>query len=95
MPLFSSNVTRYFVFTAIFMGLMVKIFPLLFLIIDDFIRGGKWVYGKILASITKTPMVSTSPQDSLSRSDFLAKLGSYLAMTPNCFDGLGNVFWST
>lgn len=82
MPLFPGHISRSFVLTAAFIGLTAKVFPLLFLLIDDLIRGSKWLYWKGIPALTNTTSKEALPDGLLSRSEFLAKLGGYFAFTP-------------
>ena len=66
--------TRTFLFSLIFVNYFSKLFGVLFLVIDDVVRLGQWVWAKLSPdSIASTPVQSQSGSDTISRSDFLVK----------------------
>ncbi len=69
---------RSFVFTAIFMVYFAKLLMLPFVLIDDLIRLGKWVY----LAATGKEAIEVFDGEGISRSQFLGKVGLAVASVP-------------
>ena len=79
--------TRTFIITGIVSNYFIKLFIVLFLLIDDLIRLGKWIYQNI-SGITSTETPSVIPSEGgISRSEFLVKTGLIVSAVP--FVGIG------
>lgn len=65
---------RTFLFSVIFINYFSKLFGVLFLVIDDVVRGGQWAWAKLTESSSGSEMPSnSSAEHTISRSDFLVK----------------------
>lgn len=79
-PYLFGKTFRIFLLGSIFVNYFSKIFVVLFLLIDDIIRSGKWAFFKTKQIIQ--PESSNPPADALSRSEFLAKTGLAVGAIP-------------
>jgi len=69
------GIQRFLLF-LIFMNLLAKLFMIIFLLIDDFRRGVKWLLSKV------HPKKKSLSKSKMSRSEFLAKSGMAMASIP-------------
>jgi uncharacterized protein len=74
--------TRTLILVGIFGVYFSKLFVILFLLIDDIRRAGKWIFQKTASVFSKPGSEPLSPADSITRSEFLAKAGLVLAAIP-------------
>lgn len=72
------GITRNFILTALFANLLSKVFVVIFLLIDDIARLGKYASQKISGD----KVVEPSSGNSISRSEFLAKTGLIVGSIP-------------
>lgn len=83
---------RTFFFSLIFINYFSKIFGILFLLIDDLARVGKWVWVQVLQSSRQAGASSTmaSPtREGISRADFLVKSSLIATAVPAVTMGFG------
>jgi uncharacterized protein len=77
---------RTYLFAFVFVTYFSKIFMLFFMVIDDLYRGLQWVFSKFSPSTDPIPPgqseISTSHSSKITRSDFLLKIGSFIAAIP-------------
>lgn len=72
---------RTFILSGVFIHYLCKLVIVLFLILDDIRRAGKWIIEKTYSLFSKsTPIIESTPD--LSRSDFLVKAGLITAAIP-------------
>ncbi|MEY5047903.1 MAG: hypothetical protein RLZZ175_1262 [Bacteroidota bacterium] len=88
-PYLFGRTFRNFLLVGVFINYFSKIFVVLFLFIDDIIRGFKWIYNQF--STPKTELSQAIPNsetlvpaesNSISRSDFLVKTGLVVGSVP-------------
>jgi uncharacterized protein len=72
------RMSRTFIMLGIFSNFVTKLIVLLFLLVDDLVRIGKWIAGLFRNPTTATP----GPGEKISRSDFLVKAGLITATVP-------------
>ncbi len=79
-PYLFGKTFRIFLLGSIFINYFSKLFVVIFLFIDDIIRGGKWLLfkGQKIVAPESTPIVS----EDMSRSDFIAKTGLAIGTIP-------------
>jgi hypothetical protein len=79
-PYLFGKTFRIFLLGSIFINYFSKLFVVIFLFIDDIIRGGKWLLfkGQKIVAPESTPIVN----DDMSRSDFIAKTGLAIGTIP-------------
>lgn len=67
-----------FFFSFVVLNIIIKLIFSLFLILDDAIRGGRWIYKKVKPS----EHLANESDDGISRSDFILKSGIIAAAVP-------------
>lgn len=67
----------------IFVLTFSKVFILLFLVTDDLVRGGRWVWERLFSNkVIQETALKATPENSITRSDFLVRTGLVLASLP-------------
>ncbi len=80
---------RTFFFSLLFINYFPKLFGVVFLLVDDLARAGRWVWGQ-LGNASLTPVASSNPsEDVISRSEFLVKTSLIATAVPALTMGYG------